>query len=135
MEPLSGYLKFADNLKRNSDLHGEAFNFGPSGDTNYDVEFLVKEIAKNWEDAKFHINSNEKQKNYEAGLLKLNCDKALHFLDWRPVLNFEETSSFTVNWYKNFYRSKDSLYKFTKTQILDYSKLAQKRNLTWADQF
>ena len=82
-------------------MHGEAFNFGPSGDTNYNVSYLVNEISKQWSNAKFFTKNDFKEKIYEAGLLKLNCDKSLHFLGWKPTLSFEETVSFTANWYKN----------------------------------
>ena len=38
----------------------------------------------------------------EAGLLKLNCDKALFDLNWF-CCNFEETVKFTIEWYMFFY--------------------------------
>ena len=40
---------------------------------------------------------------HEANLLKLDCSKALHFLDWKPVWNSEETFMNTTNWYKEYY--------------------------------
>ena len=39
---------------------------------------------------------------HEAGLLKLNCDKALFDLKWLPTMQFAETVKMTVDWYKAF---------------------------------
>ena len=33
----------------------------------------------------------KKEYFHEAGLLKLNCDKALKDLNWLPTMQFEET--------------------------------------------
>ena len=134
LEPLSGYLELAHVLRQNSSLHGEAFNFGPSGDTNYEVKYLVNEISKHWSNAKYFTKNDIEEKTYEAGLLKLNCDKSLHFLGWKSTLNFQETVSFTAKWYKSFYDKAQQASKITERQILDYSKLAKERNLRWAIQ-
>ena len=60
-------------------LHGEAFNFGPSSDQNYCVKDVIEEVAKGWPKARWRNKTSKKYFFYEAGLLKLNCDKALHF--------------------------------------------------------
>ena len=50
------------------------------------------------------LDISEKQNLYhEAGLLKLNCDKALHLLNWKSTLNFNQTAKWTAEWYKNYY--------------------------------
>ena len=36
------------DLSSKSDLHGEAFNFGPPADQNYSVESLVTQMAIHW---------------------------------------------------------------------------------------
>jgi CDP-glucose 4,6-dehydratase len=71
---------------------------------------------------------------HEAGLLKLNCDKALFDLDWHSTLQFDETIKMTVEWYKTYYQNKEqSMYDFTISQIKEYTKLANSRSLAWAD--
>ena len=132
LEPLSGYLTLACLLNKNNNLHGEPFNFGPSSDSNYDVEFLVKKISSHWGNANFSVKHTTKTKLHEAGLLKLNCDKSIHFLNWRPVLNFDETVSYTSLWYKNYYFPETTSFKFTEDQIFDYTKKAKMRELSWA---
>ena len=36
---------------------------------------------------------------HEAGLLKLNCDKALSILKWKATLEYYDTVRFTNEWY------------------------------------
>ena len=68
----------------------------------------------------------------EAGLLKLNCDKALFDLEWHSVLNFEETIKMTVEWYKEYYQSQNnSMYDFSIGQIEEYVRVAKLNNAAW----
>ena len=70
---------------------------------------------------------------HEAGLLKLNCDKALFDLRWLPTLTFEETVRLTVDWYKEYYLSLEKdMYDFSVRQIQEYTTLAQERSINWA---
>ena len=71
---------------------------------------------------------------HEAGLLKLNCDKALHDHGWIPTLNFQQTVKMTVEWYKKYYQIGDevSMYDFTNNQIKEYTALARKQDISWA---
>ena len=119
LEPLSGYIILAKKLSQNKELHGEAFNFGPSNDLNVSVKDLIKTMSKDWKKIKWKIlRLDDGQK--ESSLLKLNCDKALHFLNWKPKMSFEESASATVQWYKNFYDSKLNIKEFTLSQIEEY---------------
>ena len=68
----------------------------------------------------------------EAGLLKLNCDKAAYQLGWAPSLNFEETIQFTSTWYNHFYKKKNSMTEFTSNQIIEYSATARSKKQVWA---
>ena len=62
---------------------------------------------------------------HEAGLLKLNCDKAQHDLNWLPTLRFDETVRMTINWYKEFYElSEQMVYGKSLSQISEYTKIA-----------
>ena len=38
----------------------------------------------------------------EAGLLKLNCDKALFHLKWDATLSYEQTVKMTADWYSTY---------------------------------
>ena len=73
--------------------------------------------------------SNEK---YEAGLLKLNCDKALSQLKWHTALNFKDTVRMTSEWYRSYYQDQLSILKFTEVQISQYHLTAKSMRLEWA---
>lgn len=135
LEPLSGYLRAGQILYENGKgVNGEPFNFGPNADQNFTVLELLKEIGLNWsfDDNLEHFNINQNSTFHEAGLLKLNCDKALHFLQWKPVMNFEQTSKFTADWYNAHCHSKETnMFDFTSKQILEYEELAKAKNFAW----
>lgn len=124
LEPLGAYLLVGAMLDK--DLTGQSFNFGPSSDQNHTVLELLKEIGKYWStllDSDMFL-VNEAKAFKEAGLLKLNCDKALHLLSWQAVLKFKETAEFTSKWYYYFYNKKPNsseLYNYSINQIKDYS--------------
>ena len=128
LEPLSGYLTLALNLKENRNLHGQSFNFGPFHDKNSTVLDVVEEISNSWKDIKFEIESESNKFFHECNLLKLNCDKALQYLKWKPCLSFEETIEFTSRWYKKYYENVNQISELTEKQILNYERLFVQRN-------
>ena len=133
LEPLSGYLCLAESLYLDGKSHGEAYNFGPSSDQNYPVSKLIDEMSKYWDKIKWRDVSSNKGRVHEAGLLKLNCDKALFDLDWHSTLQFQETVKMTVEWYKAFYQNKNqSMYDLTINQIELYTETAKLIGISWA---
>jgi CDP-glucose 4,6-dehydratase len=128
LEPLSGYLSLACALSENDDLNGEAFNFGPPANQNHSVEELVKEIIKHWPESKWIDKSAQTKIAHEAGLLKLNCEKALHTLQWQATLNFKETAQWTANWYRAYYKKgPEAALNTTINQIKEYMNLSKQR--------
>lgn len=129
LEPLRGYLTLAVNLSKNKLLNGEAYNFGPHANQNYPVSYLINSMSKYWDSVRWNDTSNLIGHPHEAGLLKLNCDKALSDLNWQPLLEFEETIKMTVEWYREFYQNNNkSMYIFSLSQIDEYTKLAISRD-------
>ncbi len=129
LEPLSGYLNLAMELSQKTKLHGEPFNFGPPAHQNHTVLELVKEMSKYWNKVKWEEKYNIDDHPYESGLLKLNCDKALHHLRWQAVLNFEETVKLTTEWYQFFYNDPKKIGECTISQINEYNHIANLRGL------
>jgi len=130
LEPLSGYLALASNLVESKKNHGEAYNFGPSADQNHSVGRLINEMVKYWSNIHWNDISQSQKHLHEAGLLKLNCDKALVDLSWMPTLQFEQTVKMTVEWYKHYYQEQpSSMHSYTVSQIEEFTKLAQAKNL------
>ena len=133
LEPLSGYLALASELAKNNQFHGEAYNFGPASNQNYPVSELIDEMSKYWDYVRWNDVSQSKEHVHEAGLLKLNCDKALFDLNWRPTMQFADTVKMTVEWYKRYYQNRtQSIYAFTASQIDEYTELANLQGISWS---
>lgn len=133
LEPLSGYLTLGGTLAGDPSMHGEAFNFGPRAEQNHTVVQLLGELARQWgfedENDAFEITGNIPF--HEAGLLKLNCDKALFYLKWESNLSYEETVRLVAEWYTTEAHQSQEMYAATERQIEQYEKLAAKRGRVW----
>ena len=132
LEPLSGYLAQAMDLANSPSLQGEAFNFGPLAENDYSVAALIRAMQAEWDYVRWETAPETVQRVHEAGLLKLNCDKALHHLAWRPTYGFEETVSATMAWYQRYYEGQSDMQAFSLDQIHRYRQAAVNRGLAWA---
>ena len=81
---LNGYVSVSNKIKFRTSLDAKS--------TIYDFE-NSKEAYQVTGDIKF----------YEAGLLKLNCDKALFHFQWKATLDYQTLIEFTSDWYYEFY--------------------------------
>ena len=107
LEPLSGYIKLAEELQNSRDSICEAFNFGPLINSNRSVKNLVENILMHWPGS--WETDLESDKFYESKLLHLQIDKSYQLLGWQPKWDFNETVRISVNWYKSFYEGYSSL--------------------------
>ena len=124
LEPLSGYLKLGLELYNDKKLNGEGFNFGPRAEQNRTVQQLLEDLSENWSsEVKETYRITDNIPFHEAGLLKLNCDKALAYLKWQATLEYSETIKFTSEWYYNFYKKDIDILDFTLKQIQKYEEL------------
>ena len=133
LEPLSGYLALGQQLSLNAELHGYSFNFGPRSEQNRTVIELLEDLSEYWDfntlDDAYKITGNIPF--HEAGLLKLNCDKALFHLKWEANLDYKDCVEFVSGWYFSFYKKKGDMYQETLKQIATYESKGSVRNLTW----
>lgn len=133
LEPLSGYLWLGAGLVNGREhLDGEPFNFGPNANVVRTVGELLTAMADRWPGADWRVAEDARVTTKEAGLLKLSCDKALHYLDWRAVLDFDETMTMTVDWYRRWLEAPDEMEDVGRSQIDSYTRLARERGLAWA---
>ena len=122
LDPIYGYMLLPLYMKTQNFQNGESFNLGPDLDNEYRVIDVIKKLQYHLQGLKFEIRSNNK-KVYEAGLLRLNCEKSKLRLNWKPKLSFDETLKFTADWYEFFYknkRNKKNIELFSSNQINDY---------------
>jgi len=133
LEPLSGYLLLGQAAFENKILHGESFNFGPKSENNHSVLELLNDLGDFWqlqgETQAYKIIDNIPF--HEAGLLKLNCDKALFFLKWLPTLEYNELTEMTSVWYYNYYNQITDMFEYTSNQISNYERLASIKSAVW----
>ena len=124
LEAIFGYMILAIKQKNDNKINGNAFNFGPNNKSSLSVIGLVKEFKKKWPILNWQIVKSKK-KIFESGLLKLNSDKALRILNWKCLMNANQTIILLVNWYKFFFekKRKTSMYDYSINQIKFYEKL------------
>jgi len=134
LEPLSGYLTLGSELAKDATLHGESFNFGPRSEQNHTVLDLLHDLSEFWhfEETENAYQVTDNIPFHEAGLLKLNCDKALFHLKWEANLHYEECVKLVSEWYYSFYRENPDAFELTMSQLALYENFAVQRNLIWA---
>ncbi|TWI93807.1 CDP-glucose 4,6-dehydratase [Mucilaginibacter frigoritolerans] len=131
LEPLSGYLHLGSTLL----LKGRSFiggwNFGPIDTNNYSVKDLIDKILLK-DNKGGYIIPDQIEKLHEAVLLKLDVSKAVNLLNWEPVLNFDETVSFTVSGYQDDLYHTDNILDQRIKQIKLYTFKAKEKSIIWA---
>jgi len=133
LEPLSGYLQLGQSLYNNRELTGESFNFGPQAEYSHTVQDILEHMSVRWhfDDPKKAYKITDDVKFHEAGLLKLNCDKALAIFKWLPTLDYKTLLEYTSDWYYEYYKNKSDMYAYTQNQINSYEQLAENKGLQW----
>lgn len=134
LEPLGGYLWLGARLENDASLHGQAFNFGPRAEQNATVLQLLSSLSSVWghgsPDEAYRVTAD--LPFHEAGLLKLNIDKALLSLGWEPNLSYAECVSFTGRWYRDVVQAGANARDLTISQITEYEGFAKDRGRAWA---
>ena len=121
LEPISGYLVLAQMLYEFGDDYAEAWNFGPKDESCKPVNWVIDKMVDLWgEPASWQLDKNDNP--HEAGLLKLNCSKALKRLKWKSILDLEQSLKLTIDWHQNFLKGNDSMNQCLN-QINHYTTL------------
>lgn len=121
LEPLSGYLLLASRMYQDGEKYSGAWNFGPYHRSIITVEQLVQKLIDYWGSGQYKdLSGPSSQEPHEASLLMLDISKAIHQLNWTPVLDVNKSIEYTVNWYKAAHMD----YDFCSGQINDYAALS-----------
>ena len=133
LEPLSGYLTLGQKLSEDKSINGQSFNFGPQAENSHTVVDLISAVGHIFGQPDGHepYTITDNIPFHEAGLLKLNCDKALFHLRWMPTLQYMELIHFTADWYRNWNLGETDMYAFTMDQLRAYQEKAIQRNQVW----
>lgn len=98
LDCLNGYLLLIDAIIKGTGS-GE-WNFGPN-DNEINTVADVAEIAGSIWGMETKWEQDEGLHPHEANLLLLNSEKARTKLEWKDKLDFNESVSWTTNWYLN----------------------------------
>ena len=128
LEPLSGYLLLGQKIFEKDNKVSEAWNFGPTYDSNLSTKELVKLMNKYWESI-ISRDSENPLAHHESRLLMLDSSKANNLLKWAPVWDINETIKHTIDWYKSFYIKNEII---TEKQIKIFIENAFEKDLKWA---
>jgi CDP-glucose 4,6-dehydratase len=107
LEPLAGYLLLAQALHRDPAGFAEAWNFGPTLESNRRVAELVEALHRHWPGR--WVDAGDPSDPHEAGLLHLAIDKAVSRLGWAPRWGFATTVARTAGWYRQVYEGASPL--------------------------
>ncbi|HKR03756.1 MAG TPA: CDP-glucose 4,6-dehydratase [Bacteroidia bacterium] len=122
LEPLNGYLALAERMYAEPGKYADSFNFGPELKDTLTVEELTKLIIKSWGKGKYK-SVNLKNSPHEAGLLKLNIEKAKNELDWNPKWNAGKAVEKTMDWYKESLKKKSDKFYLCARDIEEYKEV------------
>ncbi|MNM44850.1 CDP-glucose 4,6-dehydratase [compost metagenome] len=117
LEPLSGYLLLAEKLYLQGEMFASAWNFGPADADAKPVEWIVQEICKKWDGAKYEIDNGTHP--HEAQYLKLDCSKASALLQWSPRWNLEKTIEKIIE-FTHAYQAGKPIRELCLNQISEY---------------
>ncbi len=118
LEPLSGYLLLATRLCDEPDVFSGSWNFGPLSSEVRTVAEVAENIVDRFDHGHITVSPWD-DKQHEAMLLQLNCDKANQVLGWRPRWNVEKTLAMTADWYKAVFEGSE-VSSVTREQLKDY---------------
>ncbi len=120
LESLQGYLRLAQALVEGH-VVDRAWNFGPPSEQCCRVEQMLQKIAPLWPDnAGVNVARQSATEVFsEAGLLRLNSDKARHALRWKNVWDVDVCLQKTVQWYRAW-QDGHAMREFSQMQLLHY---------------
>lgn len=101
LDPLYGYLLLLQKMTNQPVELASGFNFGPREKDELTVDDLVNCALDNWEGGNYS-SPNLTNQPHEAGLLKLDIQKAKQELNWSPQLEAKEAIAWTMEWYKSY---------------------------------
>ncbi|MDF1827365.1 MAG: CDP-glucose 4,6-dehydratase [Legionellaceae bacterium] len=118
LEPLSGYLVLAAELREQPEKYAGAWNFGPSTYEVRTVHEVATTITQHLGRGKVEVEASGEHP-HEAQLLQLNCDKAHQLLNWNPRWDVSQTLAATSQWYKSVMEGENAM-EVTLRQLHEY---------------
>ncbi len=122
LEPISGMLSLAVNLREKPNQFSEPWNFGPNTSSKtLTVDEIVRKVIHAWDKKGVKYGTKNDKIFREAKILKIDSSKAMKNLNWKSVYSINEVVSETTDWYKNYF-NKNNMKDITMDQIKKYMK-------------
>ncbi|MBF0391180.1 MAG: CDP-glucose 4,6-dehydratase [Alphaproteobacteria bacterium] len=107
-DPLLGYLRLARACVEGGERFASAWNFGPALEDIRPVRVVAERMARAWGGGASWRAEPQDNAPAEAGLLRLDAEKARNDLGWRPLLDFDGMIAETVHWYRAWHQGEDA---------------------------
>jgi CDP-glucose 4,6-dehydratase len=118
LEPLSGYLLLAEKLFVEQSAFAEAWNFGPCGEVDRSVRWIVDRLTSATPGEGWAMDSANQP--HEAAHLALDSNKARARLNWRPRWDLSTALEKTLEWH-SAWRNGNDMRAVTLAQITEYA--------------
>ncbi len=118
IDVVNGYLKLGIYNEDKEEVFN-SFNFGPKEENEIDVITLTEKFLSNYKSNRSQIVLDNDENLPESQILRLDSSKSKKILDWKPIMNIDNTIKETALWYEAFYSGKD-VHELTKDQIRNY---------------
>ena len=119
LEPLAGYLMFAERMLAQPETAPSTLNFGPSPTDFATVEDVVSLFSR-FDERELNVRFSLAEDFPEAKFLSLDNSEARRQLGWFPRWNLQRAVEETLVWYRESESSSD-MANTTQRQIKDYS--------------
>jgi CDP-glucose 4,6-dehydratase len=124
LEPLRGYVMLAERLHAGAAGFAEGWNFGPEQSDALPVDGIVERMCALY-GRPGAWDAPGVTGVHEAGLLRLDVDKAARELGWRPALSIDGALERVVDWHRRVDAGEDA-QAVTLQQIRAYREAAAK---------
>jgi CDP-glucose 4,6-dehydratase len=122
LELCRGYMRLGARLLDAPQGLAGAWNFGPERGNEVEVGRLVHDFFAAWGPSESRVRIEPTQLK-ESGQLRLDHSRALHELDWQPLLGYAETLDWTASWYRRFHVGGEDARAVVEEQIARYEQL------------
>lgn len=126
LEPLSGYLAFAQALAQAPAAAPRAVNFGPDPASFCTVREVVETFSARFAGRPGWRRDTGSHPG-EAGALTLSSALAASSLGWRPRLALYDALAWTADWYRA-HAAGENMAKYSEAQIAQYQQLPAMRS-------
>jgi CDP-glucose 4,6-dehydratase len=121
LDPLAGYLAYAERLAAGGADLPPALNLGPPAENSRTVADTLKQFLGHFPEHPGY-RAAAATGAHEASLLRLDSALAQKRLGWRPRLNFADAVDWTAEWYRR-HRDGDDMRAASLDQLTRYEAL------------